>query len=209
MNRKIMKPLIVGLSGGTGSGKTTIAEKVVEHFKEQILYIPHDKYYRDQSHLEMEERVKTNYDHPKSLETDLLVKHLNEILEGKTVDIPEYDFTHHTRQVGVTTKAEPKPIILIEGILIFEDESLRDLIDLKVFVDVPADIRILRRMQRDVEERGRTFESVIEQYLRTARPMHEKYIEPIKHVADLIIPQGGFNTKGIQGLIDVIEARLE
>jgi len=199
---------IIGICGGTGSGKTTIAEKIVSHFQGKILYIPHDKYYRDQSSIAPEDRPKTNYDHPDSLETNLLIEHLNQLNAGQAVGLPEYDFTHHTRMQGVTTKVSPHPIILLEGILIFENDELRNMIDLKVYVDVPADIRILRRMHRDVQQRGRTFESVIDQYLQTARPMHEKFIEPTKLFADLIIPQGGHNQKGIQGLISVIEAEI-
>jgi len=200
--------LILGIAGGTGSGKTTIAEKIFEHFNDQAVYIPHDRYYKDQSQKTMEERVKTNYDHPNALETELFITHLQEIQKGNTVDIPEYDFTKHTRKADTKTKIAPAPLIIIEGILIFDNPQLRDLIDLKIYVDVPADIRILRRAKRDIEERGRTLDTVYNQYIATARPMHEKYIEPTKEFADIIIPRGGKNEKAVSTLIHTLEKRL-
>ncbi|CAN5168808.1 uridine kinase [soil metagenome] len=203
-----MKPFIVGIAGGSGSGKTTVSEKIVTHFKDKLLYIAHDRYYRDRSDLSMEERSKLNYDHPDSFETDLLIEHLKALQNGETVQMPEYDFTTHTRKPGALTTATPHPLILIEGILILEHEILRNMMNLKIFVDVPADIRILRRLQRDVEERGRTVDSVVEQYLSTVRPMDEKFITPSREFADIVIPQGGYNTRGIQILIDSIEKRL-
>ena len=200
--------LILGIAGGTGSGKTTIAEKIFEHFKAQAVYIPHDRYYKDQSEKSMEERVKTNYDHPDALETDLFITHLKELQKGNTIEVPEYDFTQHTRKTDTTTSVSPAPLIIIEGILIFDNPLLRDLIDLKIYVDVPADIRILRRAKRDIEERGRTLDSVYNQYIATARPMHEKFVEPTKEFADIIIPRGGKNEKAVSTLIHTLEKRL-
>lgn len=201
--------LILGIAGGTGSGKTTIAEKIYEHFRDQAVYIPHDRYYKDQSEKSMEERIKTNYDHPDALETDLFISHLQTLQKGEEVAIPEYDFTEHTRKADITTTIAPAPLTIIEGILIFDNPLLRDLIDLKIYVDVPADIRILRRAKRDIEERGRTLDTVYNQYVATARPMHEKYIEPTKEFADIIIPRGGKNEKAVSTLIHTLEKRLE
>lgn len=201
-------PFILGIAGGTGSGKTTIAEKLHAHFAHRSVYIPHDRYYKDQSEKTMEERVKTNYDHPDALETTLFISHLNDLLKGNDIQVPEYDFTQHTRKPLFTTHVSPAPLIIIEGILIFETPKLRDMIDFKVFVDVPSDIRILRRTKRDIEERGRTFESCIDQYMAFTRPMHEMYVEPSKEFADIIIPRGGYNEKGIRALIETIEKRI-
>lgn len=198
----------VGIAGGSGSGKTTIANKIVSHFKDRILHIPHDHYYKAQDHLSMEERVKTNYDHPNALETDFMIQQLKELLEGKEVQMPEYDFTTHTRKAETIT-VKPAPIILVEGILIYENKELRDLLQLKIFIDVAADIRILRRLKRDVEERGRTIEMSINQYYATARPMHAEFVEPSKQFADVLIPNGGYNENGAQLIIDALEKRLE
>ncbi|MDP4011331.1 MAG: uridine kinase [Candidatus Roizmanbacteria bacterium] len=203
------RPFILGIAGGTGSGKTTISHKIQEYFNHDVIYIPHDRYYKDQSSKSMEERVKTNYDHPDALETDLFIKQLGDLLEGKTVEIPEYDFTNHTRKKGVATKISPSPFIIVEGILIFHEPKLRDLMDLKVYVDVPADIRILRRTKRDIEERGRTLDSCYAQYVSTARPMHEQFVEPTKEFADIIVPRGGKNEKAVTTLIHTIEKRLK
>lgn len=203
------KTHIIGIAGGTGSGKTTFAEKVVDHFKEKVAYIPHDRYYRDQSHMEMSQRVKTNYDHPNALETDLCISHLKSLLEGKDVELPEYDFTNHTRKPGVTLHIAPTPLIIIEGILIYENEELRDMCDLKIFIDVPADIRILRRTIRDVKERARTVESCYEQYIKTSRPMHAQFVEPTKEFAEIIIPGGGQNEKGLRAVIHTVEELLK
>lgn len=202
------KPYLIGIAGGSGSGKTTIANKIVEHFKEHILHIPHDHYYKPQDHLAPEERVKTNYDHPNALETDFMITQLKELMEGKEVQMPEYDFTTHTRKKE-TTLVKPAPIILVEGILIYENKELRELLDIKLFIDVDADIRILRRLKRDVEERGRTIEMSINQYLETARPMHNLYVEPTKYFADILIPNGGYNKNGAQLIIDALEKRLK
>lgn len=201
------KPYLIGIAGGSGSGKTTIANTIVDHFKDRILHIPHDHYYKAQDNLSMEERVKTNYDHPNALETDFMIQQLKELMEGKEVQIPEYDFATHTRKKE-TMLVKPAPLILVEGILIYENKELRDLFKLKIYIDVDADIRILRRLKRDVEERGRTIEMSINQYYATARPMHELYVEPTKHLADILIPNGGFNESGAQTIIDALEYRL-
>lgn len=203
-----LKPYIIGIAGGTGSGKTTIAQKIVKHFGNSILHIPHDRYYRDQSGLKMEERVKTNYDHPHALETDLLIQHLETLIHGESVEMPIYDFTIHSRKKE-TTIEKPEKLILVEGILIYENRKLRELLNLRIYVDVAADIRLLRRIERDVNERGRTVAMSKDQYFATARPMHEKYVEPTKEFADIIIPHGGYNENGIQTIIDTIEKRLQ
>src|SRR3990167_7524063 len=179
------KSFLIGIAGGTGSGKTTIAKKIASHFNSHGIYIPHDRYYRDQSHKSMEERVKTNYDHPDSLETDLMIEHLKLLTNRKSVEVPQYDFTSHTRKKGVTTHVSPAALIVIEGILIFANETLRNMIDLKIFVDVPADIRILRRTKRDIEERGRTLGSCLFQYETYTRPMHEKFVRSEEHTSEL------------------------
>ncbi|MFA9289135.1 MAG: uridine kinase [Weeksellaceae bacterium] len=202
------KPYIIGIAGGSGSGKTTIARKIAKHFADKIQHIPHDRYYRDQAQLSMTDREKTNYDHPASLETERFITDLQNILKGETVDVPEYDFVNHTRAAEVTA-VSPTPLILLEGILLFENQELRDLMDLKIFVDVPSDIRFIRRLKRDMEERGRTFDFATSQYLQFTRPMHEAFIEPSKYHSDIIIPHGGYNEKAINTLIDTIEKQLK
>jgi uridine kinase len=199
--------LILGIAGGTGSGKTTIAEKIYENFKSQAIYIPHDHYYKDQSSKTMEERTKTNYDHPNALETDLFITHLKNLINNENVNIPEYYFTTHTRK-SETKHLSPAPLIIIEGILIFDDPNLRNLMDLKVFIDVPADIRILRRTKRDIEERNRTLDSCYAQYVTYTRPMHELFVEPTKTFADIIIPRGGKNEEAVSTLIHTLDRRL-
>lgn len=199
-----MHPVIFGVAGGTGSGKTTVANRILERIGQQhIAYVPHDAYYKHQTNLSLEERRKTNYDHPDSLETTLMIKHLNELLAGEAVDIPVYDFTIHLR-TDRTTHIEPAPIILVEGILIFTEPRLRDLFNVKIYVDTDADIRLIRRLQRDMQERGRTFDSVIHQYLTTVRPMHLEFVEPSKRYADVIIPEGGYN----EVAIEMVAARI-
>ncbi len=198
------KPILIGISGGTGSGKSTIADALYSHFsKDRITMIQQDMYYKNQSHLSMEERVKTNYDHPNAFDNELLVEHLKNLIEGKAIETPRYDFTIHTRSKEVV-KVEPREIILVEGMLILEDSRLRDLLDIKVYVDTDADIRILRRLQRDIEERGRTVNSVIEQYLTMVRPMHMQFTEPSKRFADIIVPEGGHNYVAIDLLMSKI-----
>ena len=203
-----MRPIIIGVAGGTGSGKTTIASRVLERVGAQhIAYIPHDAYYRDLVHLSIEERRKLNFDHPDSLETPLLVKHLEALRAGQAVEIPVYDFAHHTRS-SETIHIEPGPIVLVEGILIFAEPALRALFDVKIYVDTDADIRFIRRLRRDVQERGRSVESVIEQYMATVRPMHLEFVELSKRYADVIIPEGGFNEVAIEMLAARIRGML-
>jgi uridine kinase len=200
-----MEPVIIGVAGGTGSGKTTIARQILKLAgTEQISLIEHDAYYKDLSHMPPAERDLANFDHPDALENELLVEHLKELKAGQAVEIPIYDFTTHTR-TGETQHLGPNRVVLIEGILIFADPALRELMDVKIFVDTDADIRFIRRLTRDLAERGRTLESVIHQYLATVRPMHEEFVEPSKRFADVIIPEGGFN----QVAIDLIAARIK
>jgi uridine kinase len=204
-----MKPIVIGVSGGTGSGKTTVVQAILERVgAERIAYIQHDSYYRDQSHLPPEERARVNFDHPDSLETELLVKHVRQLLAGQAVEVPVYDFTTHTRTKR-TQRVEPRRVILVEGILIFAEPTLRDLMDVKIYVDTDADIRFIRRLQRDIAERGRTMESVIEQYLTTVRPMHMEFVEPSKRYADVIIPEGGFNVVALDMVVARVQGLLE
>lgn len=198
------KPILIGITGGTGSGKSTIADALYSNFSsDRITMIQQDMYYKDQSHLSPEERVKTNYDHPLAFDNDLLVEHLQKLIKGESIEKPRYDFTVHNRAKDTTT-VEPREIIIVEGILILEDERIRDLLDIKVYVDTDADIRILRRLVRDIDERGRTVESVIEQYLTMVRPMHMEFTEPTKRYADIIIPEGGHNYVAI----DILMAKI-
>lgn len=202
------KPILIGITGGTGSGKSTVAKSIYKNFKkESIAIIMQDSYYKDQSHLTFEERTKTNYDHPHAFDTPLLIDHLKALLSGEAIDMPIYDFTVHNRKEE-TIKEEPKNIIIVEGILILEDERLRDLFDIKIYVDTDADIRILRRLTRDIRDRGRTLESVIDQYLTVVRPMHLQFIEPTKRYADLIVPEGGKNRVAIDILVSTIKQHL-
>ena len=200
-----MKPIIIGVAGGTASGKTTVSDAILERVgRDRIIYIQHDSYYRDLSHLPMEERVKLNFDHPDALETELLVAHLRQLQAREPVEIPIYDFATYQRSAQ-TRRVELRRVILVEGLLIFVDKELREMMDIKLYVDTDADLRFIRRLQRDIQERGRTMESVIHQYLTTVRPMHLEFVEPSKRYADIIIPAGGFNTTAIE----VIVARIE
>jgi uridine kinase len=199
-----MRPIVIGVAGGTGSGKTTVANKILHRVgTEHVAYIPHDAYYRELGHLPREERARVNFDHPDSLETELLVEHLKVLCAGQAVEIPIYDFTTHMR-TKETRRVEPAPVILVEGILIFVEPELRKLLDVKLYVDTDADVRFIRRLQRDVHERRRSVESVCEQYLTTVRPMHQEFVEPSKRYADVIIPEGGFN----EVAIEMVAARL-
>lgn len=184
-----MKTIIIGIAGGTGSGKSTFTRKLKKEFKDDVAVLYHDNYYRDQSDIPLEERRKTNYDHPDAMETELLVRQLKELKEGKTIQCPTYDYTLYTRSSEVVT-VEPKKVILLEGILVLADERLRDLMDIKVYVEADADERILRRIIRDVKERGRDMEGVVEQYLTTVKPMHYLYVEPTRSTADIVINSG-------------------
>ncbi|MDX1688434.1 MAG: uridine kinase [Candidatus Promineifilaceae bacterium] len=198
------KPVVFGVAGGTASGKTTVAERILQGVgASQVAYLAHDAYYKDMSHLPFEERARLNYDHPSSLETDLLVHHVEELLAGRSVRVPIYDFTRH-RRTDETTPVSPCPIILVEGILIFTHRRLRQLMDIKVYVDTDPDVRFIRRMLRDMEERGRSLDSIIKQYLETVRPMHQEFVEPSKRYADIIIPEGGLNKVAL----DMVVSRL-
>jgi uridine kinase len=200
-----VRPIIIGVAGGTGSGKTTVAETILKRVgEERIAYIPHDAYYRDLSHLSPNLRAQVNFDHPDSLESNLLVEHLKMWREGHPIDVPVYDFKTHAR-AQQTRRVELQRVALVEGILVFAEPKLREIFDVKLYVDADADIRFIRRLKRDIEERGRTVESVVEQYLTTVRPMHLEFVEPSKRYADVIIPEGGHN----QVAMDMVVARIE
>jgi len=202
-------PLVFGIAGGTGSGKTTIADYILKTVgPEKIVFLPHDAYYRDQTGLTQEERARVNFDHPSSLETELLIEHITKLRNGESIQLPSYDFKTHSRTQETTT-IKPQPIIVIEGILIFVEPELRDLFDLKIYVDTDADIRFIRRLKRDIEERGRTTESVINQYLETVRTMHLEFVEPSKRYASVIIPEGGYNTVALDLIVARIESMLQ
>lgn len=191
MSRK--KPIIIGVSGGSGSGKTSVSRAIFNNFSNHsIMMLEHDSYYKDQSHLSFEERLKTNYDHPFAFDTDLLIEHLEKLLNYETIEKPVYDYVAHTRSTE-TVIQEPKEVIILEGILILEDKRLRDLMDIKIYVDTDDDIRIIRRIKRDMVERGRTLDSIIDQYLSVVKPMYHQFIEPTKRYADVIVPEGGEN----------------
>ena len=203
-----MRPVIIGIAGGTGSGKTTVARAIHDRVgKDKIEWISHDSYYRDFDGLSVEERHHINFDHPDSLESELLARHLDVLVKGSSVEIPIYDFTTHSRKAE-TQRVESRKVIIVEGILVMYEPELRKRIDIKLFVDTPADIRFVRRLMRDITTRGRTVESVIEQYVTTVRPMHEEFVEPSKRYADLIIPEGGENLVAIDAIIARVEGLL-
>lgn len=203
------RPILLGITGGSGSGKTTVVQKIFSSLpKENILIIEQDSYYKDQSNLTYGERVKANYDHPLSFDNDLLIEHLKMLINGETIQKPIYDYEVHNRKKETIT-VEPKDIIIFEGILILEDERIRDLLDIKIFVDTADDIRIIRRIMRDIKERGRTLESVIDQYLKTVRPAHMQFIEPSKKYADIIIPEGGNNSVAIDIMVTKIKSIID
>jgi len=201
-------PIVVGIAGGSGSGKTTVVHRILDRVGwDRIAYLPHDAYYNDASHLPWEERIHLNYDHPNSLDNELLIEQINQLMRGEAVDAPIYDFSHHIRSAE-TRRVLPSPVILVEGILVFVDEQLREMMDIKLYVDTPADIRFIRRLLRDINERGRTVQSVVEQYQTTVRPMHMKFVEPTKDYADIIIPEGGHNDVAMEMVIGRIETLL-
>ncbi|MEM1502248.1 uridine kinase [Domibacillus sp. 8LH] len=203
------KPIVIGVAGGSGSGKTSVARAIHDYFKDgSIMMIEQDYYYKDQSHLTFEERLQTNYDHPLAFDNDLLIEQVNELINGRPVQKPVYDYAQHTRSEE-TIPLEPNDVIILEGILVLEDERLRDLMDIKLFVDTDADLRFIRRLTRDIKERGRSLDSVIEQYTEVVRPMHNQFIEPTKRYADVIIPIGGENKVAIDLLIAKIQTILE
>lgn len=202
-------PLIIGITGGSGSGKTSVTNAISDVFKDHsVVVIEQDYYYKDQSHLQFEERLNTNYDHPFAFDNDLLIEHLQDLLNKKSVQKPVYDYAEHTRAKETVT-IEPKDVIILEGILVLEDKRLRDLMDIKLFVDTDGDIRIIRRILRDIQQRGRTIDSVVEQYLSVVRPMHNQFIEPTKKYADIIIPEGGQNEVAIDLMVTKIKTILE
>lgn len=199
-------PVVIGVAGGSGSGKTTVVRRIVENLgDDHVTVLDHDRYYRDRNDLRLEDRAALNYDHPDSLETDLMVRHVQELRAGQVVEVPVYDFTRHARRPATET-AWPRQVIIVEGILIYADPALRALLDIKVFVDADDDVRFIRRLRRDVAERARTMESVIDQYIGTVKPMHLEFVEPTKRYADIIIPQGGHNTVAIGMLLTLIRS---
>ena len=200
--------LVIGIAGGTGSGKTTLMDNLVKRFGDDVTVLSHDNYYRRRDDMTMEERQNVNYDEPAALETDLMVKHLDKLRHGEAIECPVYDFTQHNRS-DKTITIVPKRVIIVEGILIFEDEGLRDLMDIRIFVDTDADVRLCRRIARDVGERGRTLQSVLDQYQTTVKPMHEKYVEPSKKYANLVVPEGGRNYVALDMILTRIERHLE
>lgn len=203
------QPVIIGVAGGTGSGKTTVSRTIGDRVGfHRIAYVQHDNYYKDASHLPLEERARINYDHPDLLETELFITHLRALQAGQAVAVPTYDFSTYCRRTE-TVLVEPRPVILVEGILIFAEPALRALFDVKIFVDTEGDIRFIRRLRRDVAERNRTVESVIEQWLTTVKPMHEEFVEPSKRWADVIIPRGGKNRVALDMVVTRIESLLE
>jgi len=200
--------LVIGIAGGTGSGKTTLMKNLLERFSGNVTVLSHDNYYRRLDHLNFEDRCRVNYDEPAALETDLMVRHLDALRHGQAIDCPVYDFANHNRSDQVL-RIEPRKVIIVEGILIFTDPDLRRLMDIKIFVDTDADIRLCRRIKRDVNKRGRTLESVIEQYQTTVKPMHEKHVEPSKKYADIVVPEGGKNYIALDLIVGRIQRHLD
>jgi uridine kinase len=200
-----MQPVVIGVAGGTGSGKTTVAREILRRADSpRIAFIQHDAYYKDLADLPLTQRAMQNFDHPDALDNDLLIAHLRALKAGQAVEVPVYDFTTHARTAH-TQRVDPQPVVLLEGILIFADGALRQLMEVKIYVDTDADIRFIRRLERDIAERGRTMESVIRQYLSTVRPMHQEFVEPSKRHSDVIIPEGGFN----EVAMDMIASRIK
>jgi len=200
--------LVIGIAGGTGSGKTTLMNNLIETFREDVTLLSHDNYYKRHDDLTYAERCKLNYDEPAALETDLMAHHLDKLRHGEAIDCPVYDFTQHNRS-HKTIRIVPRKVIIVEGILIFENKALRELMDIRIFVDTDADVRLCRRIARDVNERGRTLESVLSQYQDTVKPMHEMYVEPSKKYANIIVPEGGKNTVALDMITGRIRRHLE
>ena len=200
--------IVIGIAGGTGSGKSTMIRKIKEEFCDEITILSHDFYYKEHSDIPFEERKKLNYDHPDSFDTDLMISHIKDLMQWKKIKRPVYDFTIHNR-IDETVIVKPAKVVIVEGILIFENKELRDLFDIKVFIDTDADVRIIRRILRDVRERGRTLDSVVDQYLTTVKLMHEQFVEPSKKHADIIVPEGGYNRVALEMLNERIHALLK
>jgi uridine kinase len=201
----VHNPLVIGIAGGSGSGKTTVAQAILQRVgPDRISFLQHDAYYKDLSGLPPAQRIEVNFDHPNSLDSELLTQHIRDLRDSHPIEVPIYDFSHHSRTTKTYT-VQARGVILVEGILIFAEPALRDLFDVKIYVDTDSDLRFIRRLQRDILERGRTTESVIKQYLNTVRPMHLEFVEPSKRYADVIIPEGGFNTAAL----DMVVARIE
>ena len=206
---KHLDPLVIGIAGGSGSGKTTVAQEILQRVgPSQIAFLQHDSYYKDLTGLPPTQRMEANFDHPNSLETELLIQHIESLRDGKPAEVPIYDFATHSRTAQTFT-VQPRRVVLVEGILIFAEPELRKLFDVKIFVDTDPDLRFIRRLQRDITERGRTTESVIKQYQSTVRPMHLEFVEPSKRYADVIIPEGGFNAAAMDMVVARVEALLK
>lgn len=206
--KTMIKPLMIGITGGTGSGKSTVAKSICECLpKKNIVIIEQDSYYKDQSHLTPEERILTNYDHPFAFDTELLISHIKMLTDNKPIDKPLYDFTIHNRRKE-TQRIEPKDVVILEGILVLDSPEIRKLLDIKIFVDTDADVRIIRRIVRDMRDRGRSLDSVIKQYMEVVRPMHNEFIEPTKRYADIIIPEGGYNKVAVDIMVAKINSIL-
>ena len=202
-------PLVIGIAGGSGSGKTTVAQEILQRVgPDRIAFLQHDSYYKDLSGLPPTQRAEVNFDHPNSLETELLTEHIATLRDGKSVEVPIYDFSTHSRTTQTFT-VQPRRVILVEGILIFTEAALREMFDVKIFVDTDSDLRLIRRLERDIAERGRTAQSVIKQYQTTVRPMHLEFVEPSKRYADVIIPEGGFNTAALDMVVARVDALLK
>ena len=199
--------LVIGIAGGSGSGKTTLMKNLVEKFGDAVTVLSHDNYYKRHDELTYEQRCLINYDEPDAFETELMAAHLDSLRHGQAIDCPVYDYTVHNRS-NETVRIEPKPVIIVEGILIFADEALRELMDIRIFVDTDSDVRLCRRIKRDVNKRGRTLESVLLQYQQTVKPMHEKYVEPSKKFANLVVPEGGKNYVALDMIVDRIRRHL-
>jgi len=202
------KILVIGIAGGTGSGKTTLMKNLVQRLGDQVTVVSHDNYYKRHDELTYEERTQINYDEPDALETDLMARHLELLRQGQAIDCPVYDYTQHNRS-NETVHIEPRPVIIVEGIMIFENQPLRELMDIRIFVDTDADVRLCRRIKRDVNKRGRSLESVLLQYQQTVKPMHEKYVEPSKRFADIVVPEGGKNLVALDMIMLRIQKHLE